>query len=258
MAKVSNKISAKQKNMHAKNQQPYKQVVGALSLKIFFNHVKPGTKLPTERQLAQELGVDRSSLRVGLKHLEAMKVLDIRQGDGIYVKDYLKCAGIEFISTLFEHLEQGLPHTAIDEYIIDEIWEFWIGMMYEILALAIQRFTSRNAKALMDIFEEELAGITDREKVIECELASQEFVAETANNMMYLLLSNTSRPLRRKMIELFIYSADEETIREHIEAKRELVRKVMLMEDRTPVAELYRQHLKSIRTKVRGLHFSRD
>ncbi len=64
---------------------------------IYTSSLKPGNKLPTEKQLIEDLGVDRSSLRVGLKQLESMGVLDIRQGDGMYVKDYLKNAGIDFL-----------------------------------------------------------------------------------------------------------------------------------------------------------------
>jgi len=45
--------------------------------------------------------VDRASLRIGLKHLELMNVLTIRQGDGIYVRDYMKGASIDFLRNPF-------------------------------------------------------------------------------------------------------------------------------------------------------------
>jgi GntR family transcriptional repressor for pyruvate dehydrogenase complex len=241
-----------------KNQQPYERVVGVLIRQIFFNNVRPGSKLPTERQLAQDMKVDRSSLRVALKHLESMGVLNIRQGDGIYVRDYLKHAGIEFIAALFDHMENDQRETNFDEYIMAEIWEFWVGIMPEMLRLAIQRFSPRDVKAMMDILEDELRDISDKEKVIEYELLSQDIVAETANNTMYLLLSNTNRSLRRRMIEVYVNAVDEESIRRHVENKRELLKRFMRMDDRSRIHEAYREVLEELGKKMRETRVSRE
>lgn len=254
MAKVKSSVTVLER-VALKNRQPYERVVGLLAQQIFFSHVKPGFKLPTERQLAEDLDVDRSSLRVALKHLESMGVLDIRQGDGIYVKDYLKHAGIEFVATLFEQLRYGTPKADIDEYFMEECWQFWSGVMPEILKIAIERMTPRNAKVIMDTLDEELADISDKERIIDLELSSQDYVAEVAGNVMYMLLANTARPIRRKMVELFVHGADGNMIREHLLYKKDLIRKIMLASDRAGFAEQYREHLKSLRKLLREKYY---
>ena len=45
----------------------------------------PGSRLPTEKDLAAQLGVSRGSLREGVRALAALGVLEPRQGDGTYV-----------------------------------------------------------------------------------------------------------------------------------------------------------------------------
>jgi len=255
MAKVKSSMNVLERTI-PKNRQPYERVVGILAQQIFFSHVKPGFKMPTERQLAEDLGVDRSSLRVALKHLESMGVLDIRQGDGIYVKDYLRHAGIEFVATLFEQLRYGSPKADIDEYFMEECWQFWGGVMPEILRIAIGRMTPRNAKVMMDTLDEELAHIGDADRIIELELSTQEYVAEVAGNVMYILLANTARPIRRKMVELFVRGADEDMLREHLLYKKDLIRKIMLASDRTGYAEQYRDHLKSLRRLLREKYYT--
>ena len=45
-----------------------------------------GGKLPPERELAEQLGISRNSLREALKVLEAMDVLEIRHGSGIFLR----------------------------------------------------------------------------------------------------------------------------------------------------------------------------
>src|SRR4030095_16554231 len=49
--------------------------------------LKPGDRLPPERELAKELGISRPSLRSGLSSLISMGVLKSRQGGGTYIVD---------------------------------------------------------------------------------------------------------------------------------------------------------------------------
>lgn len=47
--------------------------------------LEPGSRLPTEKDLAAQFGVSRGSLREGVRALAALGVLEPRQGDGTYV-----------------------------------------------------------------------------------------------------------------------------------------------------------------------------
>ena len=47
--------------------------------------LRPGDRLPPEQELSERLGLSRSSMREAVKALEAMRILDVRRGDGTYV-----------------------------------------------------------------------------------------------------------------------------------------------------------------------------
>jgi GntR family transcriptional repressor for pyruvate dehydrogenase complex len=47
--------------------------------------LRPGDRLPPEKELSETLGLSRSSLREAVKALEVIRVLDVRRGDGTYV-----------------------------------------------------------------------------------------------------------------------------------------------------------------------------
>src|SRR5690606_33867599 len=49
--------------------------------------LRPGDRLPAERELALRVGVSRPSVRAGLRSLAAMAVLRTRHGSGTYVAD---------------------------------------------------------------------------------------------------------------------------------------------------------------------------
>ena len=237
--------------------QAHERVMSILVRQIFSRQLKPGDKLPPERQLAKDIQVDRASVRIALKHMEMMNVLTIRHGDGIYVRDFMKGASIDFLRILFLQTQEPDGEWLADPYILDEVWEFWAFFLPEMLKLAAKRFTPRDIKTMMDIFDEELEHLHDRNHVIEMELKSQETVAEISGNIVVILITHTCRPLRRKMIEIFYSSLDEERIKQHVETKKELMRSYMTSEagDSLTFIEQYREVLNSYRLAQRKLLF---
>ena len=46
----------------------------------------PGDRLPSERELSRTFGVGRSAVRDALKPLTLLGIIDVRQGDGTYLR----------------------------------------------------------------------------------------------------------------------------------------------------------------------------
>ncbi|MCG8472832.1 MAG: GntR family transcriptional regulator [Desulfobacterales bacterium] len=63
----------------------------------------PGSKLPAERALAEELGLTRPTLRETLKQMETEGWITIAHGKPTLVNDYLKTGGLGILSTLTRH-----------------------------------------------------------------------------------------------------------------------------------------------------------
>lgn len=62
------------------------RVIDELRAFIRSNGLFPGSKLPGERLLVEAFGVSRSSLREAIRVLATLGVLDVKHGDGIYVR----------------------------------------------------------------------------------------------------------------------------------------------------------------------------
>ncbi len=69
-----------------KRQNTTEIIVENLLQKIKEKELKPGDKLPPERELAAMMNTSRPSLREAIKALQMMNVLDVRQGAGTYIK----------------------------------------------------------------------------------------------------------------------------------------------------------------------------
>ncbi|MEG0027797.1 MAG: FadR/GntR family transcriptional regulator [Aurantimicrobium sp.] len=61
------------------------EVILQIKNMIVSGRLKPGDRLLPEKELSEELGVSRNSLREAIKALVVFRVLDVRQGDGTYV-----------------------------------------------------------------------------------------------------------------------------------------------------------------------------
>lgn len=65
----------------------YIKISDAVYNYIRVNHMEPGEKLPSEREMAAILQISRNSLREGLRILENQGLIDVRTGKGTFIKD---------------------------------------------------------------------------------------------------------------------------------------------------------------------------
>lgn len=233
--------------------QKHEIVVKRLVSDIFNNRLQAGEKLPTERRLSVLMGVDRTSLRVALKQLESMQLLDIRQGDGIYVQDYRKFAGIDFLRMML-CLEEKELDTFVGEYLIEEIWNFWMEFMPLMIRMAMGRATPMAIKQFVDLLDAELDNLDNPEKIVELEVLSQEMIAQNTGNLLVLLISNSTSQMRLQIVRRFIGSMQRDEIKAHVEYKRALVRGFMTgaISDPNVLADGQRNLLKRHWEAIRG------
>ncbi|OOZ35756.1 FCD domain-containing protein [Solemya velesiana gill symbiont] len=86
------------------------QIAAKLEAMIANGELKPGERLPAERELAAQLDVSRPSLREAIGRLNSKGLLNTRRGGGTYV-----CGGLEpsFVDPLLALLKE-LPESRFD------------------------------------------------------------------------------------------------------------------------------------------------
>ncbi len=76
-------------------QQVAEQIAGLIEGGLY----RPGDRLPAERELAQQLGVSRPTVREAMIALELMNLIEVRTGAGIFVLDSRSPAPVTLIET---------------------------------------------------------------------------------------------------------------------------------------------------------------
>ncbi len=82
------------------------RAIGRIKEMIADGTLKPGDRLPTERDLAAGLGVSRSSMREAIRALTTLGVLEVRHGAGVSVTELRPRDLLETFSVLAE-VSQG-------------------------------------------------------------------------------------------------------------------------------------------------------
>jgi len=71
-----------------------------ISERIFEGQLAPGDRLPAERELAQQLGVNRNALREALKRLEQLRLVAIHPGGSTRVLDFRRSSGLDLLGAI--------------------------------------------------------------------------------------------------------------------------------------------------------------
>jgi GntR family transcriptional repressor for pyruvate dehydrogenase complex len=152
--------------------------------------LRPGERLPPERELAQELEVSRPSLREALQKLEAAGLVETRHGGGTYVKN----AFASVISDPLTDLFQRHPEAALDfvefRLTLDGIVAYYAALRStdEDRAILTQRFQAIEATHAGDDPAQEA------ERDAEFHLA----IAEASHNVVLLHVMRSLLELLRK------------------------------------------------------------
>ena len=142
--------------------------------------LKPGDRLPSERELCKRLGVGRSSLREALRSLAVMGIIDGRVGDGTFVSNSNK-------RYLEKTLQWGL---LLDRKRVQDLIETRLMLESQTAFLAAQRVTPENIEAIEETLRGMETSIEEPEKYLEFDLQFHLTIARsTQNSILYSLLS---------------------------------------------------------------------
>jgi GntR family transcriptional regulator, transcriptional repressor for pyruvate dehydrogenase complex len=76
--------------------------------RLILTKLQPGDKLPSERELAEMLGVSRSSIRDAIRSLELLGLVEPRQGAGTVVREISADSVVNPLATLLTRQRQSV------------------------------------------------------------------------------------------------------------------------------------------------------
>ena len=170
-------------------QRVAEEIVQQLRGLILRGHYANGDKLPPERKLAEELGVNRASLREAIKSLEQMGLVKTRQGDGTRVLDFMQTAGMELVSHLVAGSGEGTP----DLEVLADVLEFRRIFGREVARLAAERAGEADLTRLEAVTRRAEDPELSAEELLKLDFEFYVELTRAARNRVFQLLINTIR-----------------------------------------------------------------
>lgn len=158
---------------------------------IVAGELRPGSRLPPEKELCGLLGMSRGSMREAVKALEVAQVLDVRRGDGTYVTSLepaLLLRGIGFAVQLLQ--DRDLADVMHVRRVLEA----------EATALAAER-ADPDLLARLRVHLDQMRAASDTEELVSHDAAFHECVIAACGNqtLMSLLEGLSSRTLRARI-----------------------------------------------------------
>lgn len=138
--------------------------------------LKPGDRLPGERELAVSMSVGRPALREALRALAMMNVIEIRQGAGAYVTNLDTAQLIQHLDFVF----------SLDDSTILELFDARKIVEVGIIELAAQRVTDEDISDLEANLQKSLATVHDPEQFLLADVELHTLIARIARNPILL------------------------------------------------------------------------
>lgn len=170
-------------------------VANLLSL-IRERELRPGDKLPPERELAAMMQVSRPSLREALRALAIMNIIEIRQGDGTYVTSLEP-------NLLMAHLDFVF---ALTDATFLQLFEARRILEPGIVAIAAERITDQELAALEACIARSVELVDDQVAFAQADLEMHELIAKASGNTILerfmVGLSQLGKVSRRRTVAL--------------------------------------------------------
>jgi GntR family transcriptional repressor for pyruvate dehydrogenase complex len=172
------------------------QVFRILSEQILGGRYEPGEKLPTQRALAADLGVNMASIREAVKRLEQLQLVEVRHGDAMRVRDWREEGGLDVVAHLL--FRAG----AADTETLAALLEARRLMLQEAARLAAERRSDAQAGRLRATAEA-IASADGAEAVQILDFAFMTELVEASGNVVFRLILNNVRRLYFEHAESF-------------------------------------------------------
>lgn len=165
----------------------HEEVARQLEL-LILKELKPGDKLPAERELATMLGVSRSSIRDAIRRLDLVGLVEPRQGSGTRVRE---------IST--ETLVSPLANViAQKRQMVNELLEFRKMLEPGMAARAAEHATPQDLARMEEILDRQEQKVRDGGLAIEEDSEFHYCIATAARNSVVLKVVDVVMDLLRE------------------------------------------------------------
>ena len=176
---------------------------------IFSGALKPGDKLPSERDLAEQMKISKTIVHLGLEDLARMGFINVTPRRGTVVADFAETGNLETLNAILRYNGGKLSSKEIRS-----LCETRMALDLLVARLVVERATDAELHELEPLLDE-LRAERDLERC--CELVTEFYhrLAEISGNIFLSLLYNSTFEPQKGIYVLFCEKNGTAPVVEH-------------------------------------------
>jgi GntR family transcriptional repressor for pyruvate dehydrogenase complex len=148
------------------------EVIDQVKQQIISGSLKPGDRLPSEQDLALQLGVSRPTVRESLRALTSMNIIETRHGEGSFIASLQMKDLVEPLNFLLH----------VDDDAIHKLFEARAFIEAGSARLAAERASETDVEDLRELVDLYAQHIDDLDRCVQLDLEFHRRIAESSNN----------------------------------------------------------------------------
>lgn len=172
------------------------KIIRKLEKEILTGAYSPGTKFPSEREIAGMYGISRSTARETIKSLSRIGLIETRPQSGSVVKDYEAEASLDLLIHIMKYQE-------VDNDIFLSLLEFRKLVEVHAVERAAENARKEDINLLREIVKNEQEPTLEPSKMTEYDYELHSIIIRLSGNLVIGLVFNSFRPVYRIYTELF-------------------------------------------------------
>jgi GntR family transcriptional repressor for pyruvate dehydrogenase complex len=178
-------------------------VFDQLRSQILVGAMPAGSKLPNERELALALGVNRQVVREALKRLEFLELLEVRHGQGAFVRELSASSALQVVEGLLR------DPACVTRDLLDQLLVFRRQVTLSVVELAARNRNDEQLDRARRLLDQEAAEGADPVRALEIDLLWNALLGEATHNLLYQLVTNLFTKLVARLGPLY-YNAERD------------------------------------------------
>ncbi len=202
--------------------------------------IKPGDRLPPERELAQQLNVSRASVREAMRLMDIQGLVKIRPGSGTFITEDT----VEVIVQAFSSLLSGPASAASD------IFEMRLILEPQVVSLAAERASDADLRRMEEILEHQAADIANGGTGVEFDSEFHFAIAQATKNSALIAVTQAMSDLLSQSRDSTLLSPERSN--QSLQSHRRILETIKNRQSKAAEGAMH-QHIADIDRRVHNL-----
>jgi len=232
-------VAMKNKLLKVQSMDKVEQAVAALQKFIIEGGLKPGTEMPSENEMANQIGVSKFSLREALRVVQSQGLVEISQGRRTKVADVSMKPAAGIMNLIMRR----------SQHLLLELTEARQSLEGNIVRFATLRATDEHIKAMEQAIEDLETHRDDIEFCVNKDIEFHDILVQSTNNRVFkFMLDSLVELSRESRLNTMRFSGIDKPIVEH----RAILEAIKAREPEQAVKAMY-AHLQTAESNLKEL-----